>query len=894
MTLDPKQAINIKRIGHYEILHAIGKGGMGIVYLALDARLNRHVAIKCLHTELCEPSDRERFKREALLLAKLNHPYIVHLYDVVESPEQLALVMEYVDSSNLQAHLREHIIPYSQRMKWLIQIAQGLAVAHDADIIHRDLKTENILINSRLEAKISDLGIAKYQESGATITDHAAGSYCAMSPEQAKGETLDCRSDLFSFGILMYQLLCGCHPFGSTNNKLQLIQRIISQPPISPNINNPNLPAAISDLLGQLLAKDPNQRPANTHWLVAQLEKLAQIQPKEDVISDDTLPLPPTGHNTSTNHSIKHPTFANSSTSKILQLKNTITRAHCSFIALWQNHKPSITLGVMVLLLLSAFSFWQLQPKPPKYIAVIPPKLTTSGMTEEQQALIKETVYDAIQQSILQLNNYYLIPREEIDDIDGDYETIAKATAADELVTAQLNCKIETCHIVLSRLVPNNSDSDYRMRIIKTFSSDTLTDNYLTVAQTTTNTISKTFNIDIRNIFDSIKNEDYEIFIKTKQKYISTGANHQLIENLNKLAISTKKKSIIQKLYVDIYLDLYYETGDTAHLDSAEKKISFKIASSKSDEYLHLINMFHIHIAKREYDLAQKTITEMFEHKLYKTKTTHSQAFLELEKNNYTKAAKIINNIIKIKPTANLHLDLALTNWYAGEVKNAKKNIQQVLEKSPTHYKAVRLSGAISMHEGNMDEAIKYFKLALEKSTENVADLSNIGLCYILIKEYEKAELAFKKAIELEPEQTSIKLNLADTKDLQGKKNEANKLYLEIIDLIKDNTNKENLRNKAQAFAHLKEFKKAIKTLTILQQLDPQGAETSYTSALIYALAGEKNSALIYIENALKRSINHIWFEFSWFDSLCEHTEFPELMTSYGSINRCKAHNNKN
>ena len=273
MILDPKHTIDIKHIGHYEILHAIGKGGMGIVYLALDARLNRHVAIKCLHTELCESSDRERFKREALLLAKLNHPYIVHLYDVVESSKQLALVMEHVDGSNLQVHLREHIVPYSQRMKWLIHIAQGLAVAHDAGIIHRDLKTENILINSRLEAKISDLGIAKYQESGATITDHAVGSYCAMSPEQAKGETLDCRSDLFSFGILMYQLLCGCHPFGNTDNKLQLIQRIISHPPTSPNINNPNLPVVISDLLGQLLAKNPNQRPSNTHWLVAQLEK---------------------------------------------------------------------------------------------------------------------------------------------------------------------------------------------------------------------------------------------------------------------------------------------------------------------------------------------------------------------------------------------------------------------------------------------------------------------------------------------------------------------------------------------------------------------------------------------------------------------------------------------
>ena len=194
---------------------------MGLVYLARDTRLDRQVAIKCLRTELFEPHYRERFKREALLLAKLNHPNIVQIYDFIETPDQLALVMEYVDGQNLQARLREHLVPMAQRMTWLTQIAQGLAVAHDSGIIHRDLKAENILINQRNTAKISDLGIAKSQDFNATITDHVAGSYASMSPEQAMGEALDFKSDLFSFGILAYHMLCGAHPFGDTPNKLQ-------------------------------------------------------------------------------------------------------------------------------------------------------------------------------------------------------------------------------------------------------------------------------------------------------------------------------------------------------------------------------------------------------------------------------------------------------------------------------------------------------------------------------------------------------------------------------------------------------------------------------------------------------------------------------------------------
>src|SRR4051812_37964575 len=269
----PQQQADITQIAHYSILSCIGRGGMGLVYLARDTRLDRQVAIKCLRAELFEPHYRERFKREALLLAKLNHPHIVQIYDYVETDTQLALVMEYVNGQNLQQHLREHIVPITQRMQWLTQIAQGLAVAHDAGIIHRDLKTENILINNHKLAKISDLGIAKSQDFNATLTDHVTGSYASMSPEQAMGEAIDFRSDLFSFGILAYQLLCGAHPFGEAENKLQIMQRIISHPPISPTKNNPDLPPEAVELLGQLLSKNPDNRPAKTHWVAAQCEK---------------------------------------------------------------------------------------------------------------------------------------------------------------------------------------------------------------------------------------------------------------------------------------------------------------------------------------------------------------------------------------------------------------------------------------------------------------------------------------------------------------------------------------------------------------------------------------------------------------------------------------------
>ncbi|MDO8342108.1 MAG: protein kinase [Cellvibrio sp.] len=358
------------KLGHYELLDCIGRGGMGLVYRARDTRLDRQVAIKCLRTELFEHHYVERFKREALLLAKLNHPNIVQIYDFIEAPDQLALVMELVEGQNLQLHLREHIAPFAQRMRWLTEIAQGLAVAHDAGIIHRDLKAENILINQRKVAKITDLGIAKSQDYNATLTDHVAGSYCSMSPEQAMGEAIDFKSDLFSFGILAYQLLCGAHPFGDTNNKLQLMQRIISHPPTSPGKHNPNLPAEINDLLGQLLSKDPAKRPDNTHWVAAQFEALSHIQLQNEFVSDETQALIPNGSaanqstikNTGISSAVRtqdHPTFETRFVAVNTAPKKSRWLSIKNYVA---DNKISVGFGLFSVLILAAVAMWQLQP----------------------------------------------------------------------------------------------------------------------------------------------------------------------------------------------------------------------------------------------------------------------------------------------------------------------------------------------------------------------------------------------------------------------------------------------------------------------------------------------------------------------------------------------------
>src|SRR5688572_8015145 len=190
-------------IGHYRIDGQIGQGGMGVVYRALDTKLNRPVAVKFLSDVVGDPGARRRFQREAQMASSLNHPHIVTVYDVGEWQEQQYVVTEYVDGGTLIDWAAEQPRSWRQCVELLTGVAEGLAAAHDAHILHRDIKPANILVSKSGYAKLADFGIAKLEEHAAddvtrTRSGVVLGTTAYMSPEQARGEPCDVRSDIFS------------------------------------------------------------------------------------------------------------------------------------------------------------------------------------------------------------------------------------------------------------------------------------------------------------------------------------------------------------------------------------------------------------------------------------------------------------------------------------------------------------------------------------------------------------------------------------------------------------------------------------------------------------------------------------------------------------------------
>ncbi len=205
------------RIGNYRVEKQLGAGGMGAVYRGFDEALQRPLAIKRLLGNFTDQTAAPRFRREARMAARLNHPAIVHIYDIVENEDGVWIVMELVEGQTLDGLLREGRPALPTTVRLMREIAEGLAEAHAQAIVHRDLKASNVMVNAAGRAKILDFGLAK-RYSGATEADISAegavvGTFFAMSPEQAQGLTVDHRSDLFSFGTLLYEMLTGISPF---------------------------------------------------------------------------------------------------------------------------------------------------------------------------------------------------------------------------------------------------------------------------------------------------------------------------------------------------------------------------------------------------------------------------------------------------------------------------------------------------------------------------------------------------------------------------------------------------------------------------------------------------------------------------------------------------------
>ena len=279
------------KLGAYEILSPLGAGGMGEVYRAKDTRLGRDVAIKVLPEEFFESEERRtRFEREARLLAALNHPNVagIHSFEEIPGPpSRHILVMELLEGETLRSALAGAKVSTKKALEWARQIAQGLAAAHEKGIVHRDLKPENVFVTKDGRIKILDFGLAKLTqaEESPNVTNLPTatrgtepgvvmGTLGYMSPEQVKGKPADARSDIFSFGAILYEMLSGQRAF-HRETAAETISAILKEDPPDISVTNQNVPPGLERLVSHCLEKNPEQRFHSAHDLAFDLESVS-------------------------------------------------------------------------------------------------------------------------------------------------------------------------------------------------------------------------------------------------------------------------------------------------------------------------------------------------------------------------------------------------------------------------------------------------------------------------------------------------------------------------------------------------------------------------------------------------------------------------------------------
>ena len=285
------------RLGPYEILAAVGAGGMGEVYRAKDTRLDRTVAIKVLPAHLAVRADlKERFEREARAVSNLNHPHICTLYDIGQQDGVAFLVMEFIEGESLADRLRKGPLPVAQALQYAEQIADALDKAHRQGVVHRDLKPGNIML-ARSGAKLLDFGLAKLQEpapafssetaiptqaSGLTIQGTILGTLQYMAPEQLEGKEADARTDIFAFGAVLYEMVTGKRAFEG-KSQVTIIAAIVNSEPAKASSIQSNVSAAVDHLIKRCIAKEPDARWQTASDLVQELKWISNPESVQSV-----------------------------------------------------------------------------------------------------------------------------------------------------------------------------------------------------------------------------------------------------------------------------------------------------------------------------------------------------------------------------------------------------------------------------------------------------------------------------------------------------------------------------------------------------------------------------------------------------------------------------------
>lgn len=841
--------VDIEQVGPYRIEEHLGSGGMGVVYRAYDTRLDRHVAIKSIHPskELSE-TRRQRLLREARAAAGLNHPSIAQVYDILSEGDRDYIVMEYVEGVSLASLLIKGPMETTRVIDLGRQIAEGLAAAHVQGIIHRDLKAENILVTPNGRVKILDFGLAKrFQSCGETsLTQDGVvmGTSRAMSPEQARAETLDARSDLFALGSLLYEMATGTHPFQGSS-PLDTMQRIVRHRPQTPGKLNPEIPKELCLLIENLLEKDPDRRPQSAAEVASTLQALDALL---------------------TTH-----TADGLSLSRITDYVQRRRRRR--FL------RATLFAGFPLLAILLALSWWQLhRPQPPKIVAVLAPAVRASDPKLDPE-LPASVVRTAVLDTIVNLRGLAAPPIQEVDRAGNDPAAIARATAASELIASNLVIAGTTIQVTLQRLDGGNSKVLW-------------TSNF-TVPAGDPALLSDAVHAHLVLAYPHLKRrrkgrarppspEALTEYIRLRRQMTTQSANttmKQLFKELDALRQSNPSFLLPYLGQAETGLFEYIAERDPTYRDQVREVLSRARDLAPEDPRVAAAEA-NLELTAGDLDAARAAVTRLERLAPGSPDAFRYRARLLMRRGKQGEAIAILQRMVAAYPSATSLWELAEAELHSGRVDAARRHLARGLELEPDNRKLLGKLAQVELLNGDPGEAERLLR-ELVSNDPGPLNFSNLGIACLLQGKIQEALEAYRAADRLAPRDAVTVMDIADCQLLLGHEPAAKRLYEKALELAEPLATCDRvtyLGVRAQCFAHLGRAREAIQAVQDEIQLAPKEPMVYLDAALAYALIGDRTTAVVHAESAVKLGLNPRWLELPFFGSLRGDPSFDTLL----------------
>jgi len=800
-------------VSHYEIREKLGEGGMGVVYKAHDTKLDRDVALKFLSSPVVLSEEKkQRFIQEAKTASTLDHPNICNIYEIDETPTgEMFIAMRSYDGMPLSKKISEDPLSIQQIVSYALQIVSGLQAAHEKDIIHRDIKSGNIIVTEKDEIKIIDFGLAKLRgEAQITKTGKAVGSLAYMSPEQLRADAVDARSDIFSLGVVLYEMITGTLPFKGEYEEV-VMYSIIYQDPTSVSDLRSDVPVDLEEVVMKCLQKDPEGRYQNTTDLLHDLKRIQHRLEGRSTVYD-------TGTRT----------------------RSSVSNEWVPYL-----HKPVI-IGIVIFLIMIVLAYpyigqfigtigsREALPQD-KYLAVLP--FRTIGNNPDDE-IFNYGLMDILTSKITQMEiahgSFWIVPSHELRD-----RGVTSASEAQRIfgVTLVVDGTIyrdeEEIHVTLNLI-----DTE-TLRQIDSWHTVIDKNNITVLSNDMTIQLAKMLNVefqphDMRMITRGATQDPraYELYIKA----IGVLQQYERVEDIEEALSLFNQALEIDRSYALAYAGI-------------------------GEAYWRMYDETKEH---RWVDLAVENCTRALELNDNLAAAYVSLGLVLRGTGEYERAIESFKQAIEINPVnAAAYKELAKAFEQSGEFAEAENTYHQVIRLRPADWTGYNVLGGFYFNRARYDDAIKQYTKVTELTPDNPTGYLNLGAVHFELENWPQAREYLERAHEIEP-RFSIYSNLGTIYFYEAMYDKAIEAYEQALQIREHDYRIWGYLASASYWAGKDEqkvidlYRQAIAMAEHEKEVNPRNPPLLVRLAGYCVMVGDSAGAGNYLEEALQLSPNDV------------------------------------